>query len=86
MHLPRHHFHKKKKLSTLKASNIALAQISHEAPLLQGIRLPNYFQIRLFNDEQIEGILSELLILPEQFVEVIPVPLGVVGFEELGFN
>lgn len=57
--------HKKKKLSTLKASNIALAQISHEAPLLQGIRLPNYFQIRLFNDEQIEGILSELLTVDE---------------------
>ena len=45
----------------LKASKIALAQVSHPSFLSPGERLGYYSQIRLFNDEQIEAILSGVL-------------------------
>ena len=46
-------------ISELKASIIAFQQVSHTSDLSPGERLGYYAQIRLFNDEQMEAIISE---------------------------
>ena len=45
----------------LKASKVALEQVSNSSSLSPGERLGYYAQIRLFNDEQIEAILAGIV-------------------------
>lgn len=53
----------------LKASEVALSQVSNPTQLPSGLRLPHYSQIRLFNDEQIEAILAGLLSVDEALLQ-----------------